>query len=101
MQKIFPTVESAAVAIPSSASLIFTVSIPVMVSEKDLPTIVSTEARKFIPVPVSEVSLDWWVIPRREDYAPEGEESKMGTKTEVLVAAIHKAQALFGTRRAP
>jgi Tfp pilus assembly PilM family ATPase len=30
---------------------------------KQLPTMVSLEARKYIPVPISEVNLDWWIIP--------------------------------------
>jgi len=51
--------------------------------------VVSTEARKFIPVPISEVTLDYWVIPRREEYTDEGEVAKAQAKTEVLVAAIH------------
>ena len=83
------TTKSAAISIPSSSSLIFTVEIPVLINEKDLPTIVSTEARKYIPVPVSEVSLDSWIIPRREEYTDEGELAKAQNKTEVLVAAIH------------
>lgn len=84
------TTKSSAVSIPSAASLIFTVEIPAAVSEKDLPTIISTEARKYIPVPVSEVSLDWWIIPKRDEYTDEGEVAKTAPKTEVLVAAIHK-----------
>jgi type IV pilus assembly protein PilM len=83
------TTNSAAISIPSAASLIFTVEIPALINEKDLPTIVSTEARKFIPVPVSEVTLDSWIIPRREEYTEEGELAKAQNKTEVLVAAIH------------
>src|SRR3972149_1557347 len=83
------TTKSAAISIPSSSSLIFTVEIPALINEKDLPTIVSTEARKYIPVPVSEVSLDSWIIPRREEYTDEGELAKAQNKPEVLVAAIH------------
>jgi len=81
------TAKSAAISIPSTASLIFTVEIPAIVSEKDMSTIISTEARKYIPVPISEVSLDWWIIPRQENYAEEAPSA--GKKTEVLVAAIH------------
>ncbi len=77
---------SAAMAIPSSASLVFTVELPPNLSEKDLATIVPTEARKYIPVPISEVSLDYWVIPHR---TVEGDGTAGEVKTEVLVAAIH------------
>ena len=83
------TTKSSAISIPSAASLIFTIEIPALINEKDLPTIVSTEARKYIPVPISEVTLDWWVIPRQEEYTEEGDIAKAGNKTEVLVAVIH------------
>jgi type IV pilus assembly protein PilM len=83
------TAKSAAVSIPSASSLIFTVEIPAAVSEKDIAGVIATEARKFIPVPINEVSLDWWIIPRREEYTMENEVKKE-IKTEVLVAAVHK-----------
>ena len=43
------------------------------------------EARRHIPIPVSEVALDWWVIPENEnDLRKSGEK-----ETEVLLVAIH------------
>ncbi len=77
---------SAAMAIPSSASLVFTVELPPNLSDSELATIVPTEARKYIPVPISEVSLDYWVIPHR---TTEEGTNEVAVKTEVLVAAIH------------
>jgi type IV pilus assembly protein PilM len=85
------TAGSGAFSIPSSASLIFIVTLPSQVTEKDYPTIIPTEARKYIPVPISEVTLDWWVIPQMEEQF-EGEEQgseNSVAKKEVLVAAIH------------
>lgn len=76
--------KNAAISIPSSASLVFLIELPASISEKDLSSIVPTEARKYIPVPISEVSLDYWIIPRHEEMAGQGE-----GKIEVLVAAIH------------
>lgn len=73
--------KSAAVAIPSSASLVFIVELPPSIGEKQLDSVIPTEARKYIPVPISEVTLDYWVIPQ-----PPTEQKG---KTEVLVAAIH------------
>ena len=90
------TTRDAAMSIPASASLIFTVEIPSQVTEKDLATIVPTEARKYIPVPINEVSLDWWAIPKKEESESSAAESAetevkeaVMSKTEVLVAAIH------------
>jgi type IV pilus assembly protein PilM len=57
------TVYDGGIAIPSNSSLLFTLQLPANIEEKEYPTIVPTEARKFIPVPISEVLLDYWVIP--------------------------------------
>jgi type IV pilus assembly protein PilM len=50
-------------AIPFASSLISVIEIP-EVPKKEIDSIVPIEARKYIPVPISEVSLDWSVIPR-------------------------------------
>jgi type IV pilus assembly protein PilM len=78
------TTKNAILSIPSAASLIFTLELPATVVEKEFATIVPTEARKYIPVPINEVALDWLVIPK----SPE-QESDTVQKTEVLVTAIH------------
>ena len=86
------TTTDGAVSIPSSASLIFTIELPSMVSDADIPAVVPTEARKFIPVPITEVSLDWFEVPKREMVYedPSVEEGSVkDEKREVLVAAIH------------
>jgi len=88
------TAKEGAFSISSSASLIFVAELPPQVDEKDYPTIVPTEARKYIPVPIAEVSLDWWAIPRPEpefEGAPDDDPAKnaLRAKKEVLIAAIH------------
>ncbi|MDD3662811.1 MAG: type IV pilus assembly protein PilM [Candidatus Pacebacteria bacterium] len=88
------TIKRGAMAIPSSASLIFNLSLPSKISENQLPQVVPIEARKYIPVPISEVTLDWTVIPKepesyndnlKEDASLANKEDKI----EVLVVAIH------------
>lgn len=69
------------ISIQSSASLIFVLNLPVG-EVKEMEGVVFSEAKKFIPVPLTEVSLDWWKIP---SVSVDEEEEK---KTEVLVAAI-------------
>ena len=90
------TTINAAVAIPFSASLISLVELP-KVSDKELAQMVPLEARKYIPVPIAEVTLDWWEVPKvPRSYDPNEEEKKEEKskneieKTEVLSAAIHK-----------
>ncbi|HUC88633.1 MAG TPA: type IV pilus assembly protein PilM [Candidatus Paceibacterota bacterium] len=90
------TVNSGVIAIPSSSSLIFILSLPSNVTESQLPSIVPNEARKYIPVPISEVSFDWFMIPQETEFENEaGQESADKSKSapepkvEVLVVAIH------------
>ena len=83
-------------SIPSSSSLMSVIEMP-EVSPKQLSTMVPLEARKYIPVPISEVTLDWSVIPKSEvRQGPESlPESPLGSvspslpKMDVLVVAIH------------
>lgn len=55
-----------AVSIPIQSSLIFTLDLPAQISESEIATIVPTEARKYIPVPITEVSIDYFILPKRE-----------------------------------
>jgi type IV pilus assembly protein PilM len=71
-------------AIPLSSSLLLIIEIP-RVSENMLAKVIPLEARKYIPVPISEVALDWWVIPS-QDINPQTNNQE---KLEALVVAIH------------
>ncbi len=71
-------------AIPLRSSLLIIMELP-DVGRGKLEKIVPIEARKYIPVPISEVELDWWVIPR----VSEAKEAAPREKVEVLLAAIH------------
>jgi type IV pilus assembly protein PilM len=86
------------IAIPFSSSLMSVIEMP-QVSERQLAEMVPLEARKYIPVPISEVTLDWSVIPKSEvmsnDFEAEpvnnprfGAVKKTST-VDVLVVAIH------------
>jgi type IV pilus assembly protein PilM len=90
------TTHDGVIAIPSSSSLIFTISLPGKIEESQLATIVPTEARKYIPVPISEVALDWFMIPNEAESFTEDsmnqaptDKPKAEAKVEVLVVAIH------------
>lgn len=97
------TAKVGAMSIPLRSSLLVNIEIPEAVESK-LSEIISIEARKYVPVPVSEVVLDWWIVPKREQEIPrpimtikadqppvDKVESKVKTKKiEVMMAAIHK-----------
>jgi type IV pilus assembly protein PilM len=83
---------SSALAMPVQSSLIFTIEIPPNVKDNEMAQIVSTEARRYIPVPITEVSLDWFLLPKKEASFEEANNfevpfSSKGKK-EVLVVAI-------------
>lgn len=84
------TTKSAVISIPSLSSLIFTISLPSTVDETQLSKIIPIEARKYIPVPITEVTLDWFVIPEEaESIEGANATTTAKTKIEVLVVAIH------------
>lgn len=67
-------------------------------SEKQLNQMIPIEARKYIPVPMSEVTLDWFVVPTSEDIPddssedlPQNEKDSKNDqkKVQVLIVAIH------------
>lgn len=91
------TIRSGVVAIPSSSSLIFTISLPNKINENNLDSIVPIEARKYIPIPISEVTLDWSIIPEEpksfidtdDIKKPKGYSIKNDSQLNILVVAIH------------
>lgn len=90
------TTTSCGVAIPFASSLMSLIEMPA-VSYQQLSVMVPLEARKYIPVPISEVTLDWSVIPNEEselDTSRDVDEKKDDDikrvkKTNVLLVAIH------------
>ena len=93
------TAKHAVISIQSSASLLFILKLPTQ-AMSSLDTVVPNEAHKYIPVPLSEVSLNWNIIPNHIQHRYEMEDiEKIHTESEqdVLVAAIRN-DALSGYR---
>ncbi len=79
------TTNQASIGIPLSSSLLMIIEVP-KVSNQMLAKIVPIEARKYIPVPISEVALDWWAIPNQKLNLDETQ-----NVLQVLVVAIHNS----------
>lgn len=81
-----------ALAVSVQSSLIFSMELPAQLNEKDLNSIVTTEARKYIPIPINEVTLDFFEIPKKELSFEDAHNSDFvkqeDIKKEVLVVAI-------------
>lgn len=79
------------ISVPLSSSLISVITLPTK-NQEDLATMVPIEARKYIPVPVSEVALDWFVIPEEEiKFLGSAKETRPPNSTDILMVAIHRA----------
>jgi type IV pilus assembly protein PilM len=87
------TTTSAGVSIPFSRSLLTLVELPRAKTPDEQKTIVELEARKYIPVPVTEVQLDWFIIPdppSQKKPAPKGADKiVIPSKVRVLIVAVH------------
>lgn len=87
------------VGIPSASCIIFILQLPAAVEEKNLTTVVPLEAKKFIPVAITDVSLDWYVIPRREDSGVESrvlsESGGEATMSVLVVATLNETLAKY------
>lgn len=64
-------------SVPAGSSFITTITFP-QVSEKELVSAIPYEARRYIPIPISEVVLDWEVLGTTEER----------DKMEVLLIAV-------------
>lgn len=83
------TTKSCGVSIPFTRSLLTFASLPYSADKKEQQTIIELEARKYIPVPVAEVQLDWFILP---DATPSDSTDVSGEKikkVDVLLVAVH------------
>lgn len=84
------TSSNAIVSIHSNSSLIVIMEIPSTVetsNDTELNSVIKLEARKYIPVSMSEITLDWWMVPML-DSGLDKNGDKVEAKNEVLVAAL-------------
>ncbi len=87
----------AGVSIPFSAAMTRVIKVP-RLGKEQLSKIIPIEARKFIPMPLNEVVLNWFIIPERP--GPQAQESTRSLNVfnkdknidfqDALIVAIHK-----------
>ncbi len=88
------TTKSGGLAIPLSSSLITFITVP-SVQEKQLADMISLEARKYIPVPINEVVLDWSIIPKDENLPEDTDDvSKIATGQPEPVKPIRENESI-------
>jgi type IV pilus assembly protein PilM len=79
------TATRAGVAVPYTTSITSIITLPYM-SQEQVSRTVPLEARKYIPVPMNEVTLDWYVIPKDDSQFGDAVDRK--APIEVLIIAI-------------
>lgn len=84
------TTKVCGMAIPLASSLITTMKVP-QVAGANLEEIVTMEARRYIPVSMEEITLDWQVIPEvAQGTAGEaGSSAGKVTPSNILIVAVH------------
>jgi type IV pilus assembly protein PilM len=92
---------SAGVCVPFSASLVKLIELPPL-EDRKLATVIPIEARRYIPVPIDQVQLDYFIVPETEQRlfeqgavnTPTSTATTMSDDTPlsrklVLIVAIH------------
>ncbi len=85
------TTLSSCMSISIGASFVVFFKIPIT-DEKQFAEMIPIEARKYIPVSISEVTLDWQAIPKDEGAMSEfqgGQKVTSETGTDILLVVIH------------
>lgn len=75
------TAQEAVFSIDPSAAYVALIKVP-KVGDAELRTMIPLEARKYIPVPLSEVQMDWWHIPATINL------DKEDRQTNIVLAAV-------------
>ena len=94
MKEASVTTTRCGVSVPFVSSLVKLIDVPPL-DAKQLATVIPIEARKYIPVSINEVQLDWFIVPETEQRLFEGdtnlEEAKEHplTRKLALVVAMH------------
>ncbi|MDD2657499.1 MAG: type IV pilus assembly protein PilM [Candidatus Pacebacteria bacterium] len=88
------TTKNCGVSIPFARSLLTLVTLPYRKDPVEQKTVINLEARKYIPVPVNEVQLDWFIVPEAEpaQFAEAESENTVAAKkdtVDVLLVAVH------------
>ncbi len=76
------TAKDAVVSVDPSGAYVSLIHVP-KVSDDELRTMMPIEARKYIPIPLTEVQMDWWHVPETVKF--NGDEKT----TSIVLAAVN------------
>ncbi len=81
------TTADSGISIPSVRSLLVFVELPYRENADEQRTIIELEARKYIPVPIEEVQLNWFILPGGKALEQQADSPRT---VQVLLVAVHK-----------
>ncbi len=87
------TCKEAVMAVDSSAAYVSTITVPKLPPNEE-KFMIPIEARKYIPIPISDVKLDWWQIPSKEENDRTKEIVLVAVKNETLESYARIAKNL-------
>ncbi|OGI71802.1 hypothetical protein A3J61_02255 [Candidatus Nomurabacteria bacterium RIFCSPHIGHO2_02_FULL_38_15] len=88
------TSKNVGITVQALNALLFTLSLPDVVTGNELEEAVKSEARSHVPVNISDVSLDWIVIPKR-DFEEVADGKKEVLVVAVISESVKKIQAIM------
>lgn len=91
------TAKNCGVSVPYARSLLTLVTLPYRKDPAEQKTVIELEARKYIPMPITEVQLDWFILPKAapenvsaSDAPPPPPGAAPAHETvDVLLVAVH------------
>jgi len=92
LEKAEVTVKSAVMTVPVFSSFVSVIEMPFM-AEKELERAIQFEARRYVPIPLPEVILDWRVIETgiiKNDFSPKPFKGKRVLLIAVPIEVINK-----------
>ena len=92
ISRIKPSTKDVVASISAFSTFATVIEVPYL-SEKDLEKAIPFEARKYIPIPLSEVVLDWSIINVKELSQRENNSKDQLPNVEIFLAAVPKDEA--------
>jgi type IV pilus assembly protein PilM len=86
--------KNATLAIDSSAVFVSVVRVP-KVQDAELKTMMPLEAKKFLPIPLSEVQVDWWHVPPTPAEIAAGDDVNVKSMDMVLAAVKNDVLEMY------
>lgn len=91
LKKLFlalkPKTKRAVLSLPIFSSFVTTIELPFM-EEKELAKAIPFEARKYIPLPLEEVEIEWTILSQEKNVQEKNE--KIISKSQILLIALPK-----------